>query len=124
MHSHRFLEYVKTHSLPMIVPSLLLTEVAAAIGRGSRNADLARQFAGAVSRLPNLMVVPVDVALAKQAADIAADFFLRGSDAVYVAVALRFGTTLVSLDQEQLTRTAPALTTKRPIDIIRTEVNQ
>jgi predicted nucleic acid-binding protein len=116
--SYRFLEHIKAQALPVIVPALVLPEIAAAISRGSRDADLARQFANAVSRLPHLIVVPLDAALAQQSAEVAADYHLRGSDAVYVAVALRFGSTLVTLDQEQLTRVAPVLVAQRPVDIL------
>lgn len=116
--SYRFLEYVKDLALPVIVPTLLLPEIAAAVSRGSRDADLARRFVDAVGRLPHLIAVPLDVALARQSAEVAADYYLRGSDAVYVAVALRFGSTLVTLDQEQLTRVAPVLAARRPVDIL------
>lgn len=116
--SYRFLEYVQWKAFPVIVPALLLPEISAAIGRGSRDAALARKFANAVSRLPNLVMVPLDVILAQQAADVAADYRLRGSDAVYAAVALRFGCILVTLDQEQATRVGAVLATQRPLDVL------
>lgn len=116
--SYRFLEYVKTQAFPIIVPTLVLPEIAAAIGRGSRNATLARKLVNAVDRLPNLIMVPLDDILAHQSADVAADYRLRGSDAVYVAVALRFGSTLVTLDQEQATRMASVLETQNPLEAL------
>jgi predicted nucleic acid-binding protein len=118
--SYRFLEYVKTQAFPIIVPTLLLPEIAAAIGRGSQNATLARKLANAVGRLPNVIMVPLDDVLAQQAADVAAEYRLRGSDAVYVAVALRFGSTLVTLDQEQAARVAPVLATQNPLEALTT----
>jgi len=118
--SYRFLEYIKTQAFPIIVPTLVLPEVAAAIGRGSCNATLARKLVNAVSRLPNLIMVPLDNVLAQQAADVAADYRLRGSDAVYIAVALRFGATLVTLDQEQAARVASVLTARDPLEALTT----
>lgn len=59
-----------------------------------------------LQELPNLTLVALDDALAEVAATIAADRALRGADAVYVAVAQRYGTTLVSLDHEQRERAA------------------
>ena len=44
--------------------------------------------------------------VARQAASLAATHRLKGADAVYVAVARRYGTTLVSRDDEQRTRGA------------------
>ncbi len=118
--SSRFLEYVKIQAFPIIVPTLLLPEIAAAVGRGSKNPMLARKFTDAVNRWPNLMMVPLDDVLAQQSADVAADYRLRGSDAVYAAVALRFGSTLVTLDQEQAARVAAVLTTRDPLEALTT----
>jgi predicted nucleic acid-binding protein len=47
--------------------------------------------------------------LARQAADIAAQHRLRGSDAVYAAVAQRFGSTMITLDREQHDRVSDAI---------------
>jgi len=116
--SFGFVEYVKIRALPIIVPTLLLPEIAAAVGRGSKNAMLARKFTDTVSRWSNLVMVSLDDVLAQQAADVAADYRLRGSDAVYVAVALRFGSTLVTLDQEQAARVASVLTTQNPLEAL------
>jgi predicted nucleic acid-binding protein len=73
-----------------------------------------REFAAALGRLPHLMTVPVDEALARQAADVAAQHRLRGSDAVYAAVALRFGSTLITLDREQRERLEAVLDVRYP----------
>jgi len=43
-----------------------------------------------------------------------ARYCLRGSDAVYAAVALRFGTELVTLNGEQLEQLAEVLTVRSP----------
>jgi predicted nucleic acid-binding protein len=112
--SNRFLAALQQDALPVIVPTLLLPEVAAAVGRGRGDAALARDFAHALARLPHLILVPLDAALASQAAHVAAGHRLRGSDAVYAAVALRFGTTLVTLDREQRQRVSDVITTRTP----------
>ena len=112
--SRRFLESLREQSVPIIVPTLLLPEVAAAIGRGRDDADLACRFTAALRRLPHLILVDLDETLAGQAADIAAQNRLRGSDAVYVAVALRFGSTLVTLDREQQGRVGSLVAARLP----------
>ena len=112
--SQRLLAHVQEHALPIIVPTLLLPEVAAAIGRGRDDTALARAFASALGRLPYLVWVPLDEVLAQQAADVAAQHRLRGSDALYAAVALRFGSTLITLDREQRDRTAGVVTARYP----------
>ena len=75
---------------------------------------MAREFALALSRLPQLILVPLDDTLGRQALDIAASHRLRGSDAVYAAVALRFGSTLVTLDREQEARISPIFPACQP----------
>jgi predicted nucleic acid-binding protein len=115
--SRRLLAHFQKEAIPIIVPTLLLPEVAAAISRGREDEDLARQFAAALGRLPHLVWVALDPTLARQAADVAARHRLRGSDAVYAAVALRFGSTLVTLDREQRERVASALPARNPTEV-------
>ena len=114
--SHRFLARLREQAIPIVAPALLLPEVAAAVSRGRGDADLARGFASAVGRLPHLVLIPLDVALTRESASVAAQHRLRGSDAVYAAVALRFGSTLVTLDQEQWERVAGVLPVQRPAE--------
>ena len=101
----------------MIVPALVLPEVAGAVGRKTRDEALARRFASTLQRFPHLMLIPLDVRLAERAADLAARHLLRGSDAVYVAVAAQFGVTLVTLDDEQRRRGTKVVPTRRPGEV-------
>ena len=116
--SNRFLVYLQEQAIPIIVPSLVLPEVAAAIRRGSGNMEWAREFASNLERLPHLVLVSLDTVLARQAVDVAAAHRLRGSDAIYVAVALRFGSVLATLDREQHDRAASALATYYPAEAL------
>jgi predicted nucleic acid-binding protein len=116
--SHEFLAHLQQDALPVIVPTLLLPEVAAAVSRGRQDEVLARDFALALSRLPHLILVPLDETLARQAMDVAAGHRLRGSEAVYAAVALRFGSVLVTLDREQHERLAAVIVADHPAGIL------
>ena len=116
--SRRLLTLMLERAAPIVVPTLLLPEVAAAIGRGRQDADLAREFATTLSRLPHLVLIPLDITLAQQATDVAAQCLLRGSDAVYVAVALRFGSTLVTLDREQRERVTDVVPARYPTEAL------
>jgi predicted nucleic acid-binding protein len=116
--SHRLLARLQQQATPIVVPTLLLPEVAAAVGHGREDEALAREFATSLSRLPHLMWVSLDTALAQQAVDVAARHRLRGSDAVYVALALRFGCSLVTLDREQRERASHALTAHHPVEAL------
>jgi predicted nucleic acid-binding protein len=105
---------IRKSGTPIIVPMLVIPEIAAAFARGQGKPGLGLAFAEEVASLPMLTLVSMDKNLAMLAAETAATYKLRGSDAVYAAVALRFGTQLVTLDREQLERLAPALPVSAP----------
>lgn len=116
--SHRFMSWIYAEAQPVIVPVLLLPELAATIGRGRQDAALARQFVEGIYDLAHFTFINVDEAVAWQGVGVAADHGLRGSDAIYAAVALRFGATLVTLDQEQYERVSTIITTRYPAEIV------
>jgi predicted nucleic acid-binding protein len=116
--SNRFLDRLRALSAPIIVPTLVFPEVAATISRVRGDATLARSFASALRRWPNMITVALDNALARQAVDAAAQYRLRGSDSVYVAVAIRFATILVTLDREQQQRASGVVTACLPADAL------
>jgi predicted nucleic acid-binding protein len=116
--SQRVLAWLQEQATPIIVPTLVLPEVAATISRVRGDAALARDFASALSRLPNLVLVNLDTTLAHQAADAAAQYRLRGSDAVYAAVALRFGARLMTLDREQHDRLGAVVASQYPAEVL------
>ncbi len=101
----------------VISPSILLTEVAAAISRRLGppvGTQAALRAASAISRLPQARFVPMDASLMGEATDVAANLGLRGADSIYVAAARRLGLPLLTWDNEQLTRTAGIITALHP----------
>lgn len=112
--SRRFLDYLEYQAIPVIMPSLVIVEVAGAISRTRKNSVQAQAFANALSRLSNITLLPLDKVLSFQALELAAKYELRGADAVYAAVALQSGSTLVSWDNEHLTRLSSLVSTQTP----------
>ena len=112
--SHQFLELLRARGLPLIEPMLLLPEVTAAIARVYQDAELATSVATNVKALPHITLVPMNEAIVDIAINVAAHQRLRGSDAVYAAVARRYNTTLVTLDQEQYARVGSVVTAQTP----------
>ena len=116
--SQTFLGLVHRRQIPLFCPTLLPVEVAAAVARTVGDADRAVAIATVLRGLPNQTLVPLDDALADVAARLAATSRLRGADAVYAAVAQQYGTTLVTLDRQQLDRLSPTVRTAHPADVL------
>lgn len=107
---------IRTERLSVACPSLVLPECAGAIIRPTGRLPLARRVLAFVQALPEIQIVPLISDRARQAADIAVLCRLRGADAVYAAVAQKYGATLITWDQELLTRGAAAVTVMTPTD--------
>jgi predicted nucleic acid-binding protein len=102
--SLRILSAIQEQGDPVIVPTLLVTEIASAIARATDDSAGALEYAAAAAALPHVTLVSLTVAVARQAAELAAAHRLRGADAVYIAIARRYGTTIVTRDDEQRLR--------------------
>jgi predicted nucleic acid-binding protein len=98
--SRQFLEVVRDQAVPIIVPNLVLVEVAGAISRTRQAPEQAQAFVIALSRLPYVTVRMLDEGCALHALTLAAQHGLRSADAVYAAVAHESGSTLATLDNE------------------------
>jgi predicted nucleic acid-binding protein len=92
-------------------PAVVLPEVAHAVQ--SRGDDAATAIA-ILGNMVGFRVVDVKVGLAMRAARIAATERIRGCDAIYVALAERLGTELVTLDRQQRERGAAVVPTRQP----------
>jgi predicted nucleic acid-binding protein len=98
--SRKFMLGVRKQSIPISVPFLVLPEISAGLARGRSKPEAVKAFVLELRNLPHIAFVDLDESVANLAVDIAADNRLRGSDAVYGAVALRFGAELITLDKE------------------------
>lgn len=112
--SAEFLAQLQKAGVPLIQPTLFFPEVVAAIARKQADAEVALELMQELKKFPKLTFIELDDDLAEFASEVAAQHRLRGSDAVYAAVALRFGTELITLDKEQLERLPKVLTVKMP----------
>ena len=116
--SRACLQLLAQQGHPLVLPTLVLAEIAGAISRTRSDATLADTFASQVAALPNVTLMPLDEALAHQAQALAAQHRLRGADAVYAALALASYTTLISLDHEHLTRLVGIVPVMTPAQIV------
>jgi predicted nucleic acid-binding protein len=88
----------------IVAPVVLLAEVAGAISRRTGRPRLANHAVDALLALPGLRLVALDSRLGTAASRLAAELGLRGTDALYVAVAHHLRLALVSWHDERRER--------------------
>jgi predicted nucleic acid-binding protein len=116
--SRLLLERVFRRPWPVFSPTLLLVEVAAAVARVFDDTGRGLVMAQAVRGLPGQAWIPLDDVMAEDAARLAAECRLRGADAVYAAVAQRYGTMLITRDCQQLEHLSPSLPVVTPVEAL------
>lgn len=112
--SAEFISRLKHEGLVLIQPTLFIPEVVASIARKQDSTDIALEILQELKKFPNLTLIDLTDDFADLASEAAANHRLRGSDAVYAAVALRFGTEFITLDKEQLDRLPKVLPVRAP----------
>ena len=117
--SARLLRRMVSHEIPVSSPTLALVEVAGALARRTGSQPLAESAIRYLKGLPWLTLSPLSIAFSESAAGVAITCSLRGADAVYVALARQESACLVTLDDEMLKRSAPAVLAMTPGDWLR-----
>ena len=97
-------------------PGIVITEVVASIARITGDSTMIAFAQNHVESVPGINMIGLSNLRCRDAATIAANCRLRGADALYVCIAKEFGTTLITWDQEMLTRASNAVTTMTPAD--------
>jgi predicted nucleic acid-binding protein len=90
-------------------PAIAVVEVAAGIVRRTGDSSLAEDAVRLLIGLPGAEFHALDLPAAVQAAGVTRELRLRAGDALYAAVALDYGCTLVTMDEELLRRASPLL---------------
>ncbi len=112
------LAVLATQRVPVYVPAIAFAEVAAAISRGAGSKRWAAKAVSDLRGLPGLQIAVVDERLGAMAAEIAAEYRIRGCDAVYVALAAALDAGLITLDREQRERSPHPIAVFSPGEIL------
>jgi len=112
--SWAWLQQAKAAQEALSAPFILLAEIASALSRGVGNPALAHQVVQQVLDSRFIDLYPITSHLAQEAAKIAADYKIRGCDAIYIALAVELGDSLITLDQQQFERGAAVVNTRKP----------
>lgn len=99
----------------IVCPTLVYAEVAGALGRVmSERAGL--ETAEALAGIADLIPITMDIAF--RAGITAASDKIRGSDAIYLAIANSENTIMITLDKEQLARSPSRVKAMTPADFL------
>lgn len=112
--SKAWLDALVTSGAYCSVPAILLSEVAAPLSRAYNQPELAKKVVQQLTAAPFIKLVPISLPLASRAAVIAAEYQLRGCDAVYVALAETLDEELITLDKQQIERAQTIISARHP----------
>ncbi len=108
------MEYINKNRILVVFPNIVIPEVASAISRGTGSGINAKSLIRSLIEVPNFTFIPIDKELSLQAAELAAEYKLRGADSLYVAVAHQYGCKFVSLDNVQRDNSSKLIKTLTP----------
>ncbi len=114
--SAKLMQNIRERGITIIVPEIVLPEISSAIARGTDDPENALEFVKELKQIPNIVFIPIDMELAEESSRLAAQYRLRGCDAIYVAVAFMFNARLISLDKQQIERAAECIGVAAPQD--------
>lgn len=112
--SRRWLNDTYLSGQTLYAPIIVVAEVGAALSRGQRDLALAHRAIQFLLDETLIQLFPVTAPLGRRTAFIAAEYRIRGCDAVYVALAEQLDEVLVTLDKQQLSRGAAVISTQQP----------
>lgn len=112
--SRAWLREARERGETFVAPVIVLAEVAAALRRGLGDPALALRAMDLLHAGELVKSFPVTEAMARRAGALAAEYRLRGCDAVYVALAHQLAMSLVTFDRQQLERGAEVVSTHEP----------
>ena len=115
-HSKKLLLKIKNQNILVVLPEIAMPEIASAISKGTGDAELSIQFVKELRKIPNFVFVPVDADISDFASRLAAEKWLRGADAIYVAISSIFNVKLITLDEEQRRKSKDIVKARTPMD--------
>ena len=116
-------QYIARNGM-LVVPALVLIEVAASISRRTGQTIQAQEAVKRLHSISKIQIAPVDSALVQSAVEVAINLQLRAGDAIYVALAHQLNIPLVSWDKEQLQRAESLVSTYTPDNYTFQEIHE
>ena len=112
--SKAFLNMVQEKSIKTFLPEIVIPEITSGVFRATKDENFAFQFTKNLRLIPNFSFVPIDTKLADLASLVICKTGLKGTDAIYVALAFDYNLELITLDKEQLEKGKKLIKVRRP----------
>jgi len=112
--SKAFLNQIREKEIKVFLPEIIIPEIASGLLRATKNPKISYRLALSLRTVPNFSFVPVDSKLANLASWVVCQIKLKGTDAIYVALAYDYNLELITLDKEQLKRSKKLIKVTRP----------
>jgi predicted nucleic acid-binding protein len=116
-HHQQVREWYETavrQGVPLAAPAIVLAEVASGVAQATGRRVLGRRAISWIVESGAVRLLPLSVGELHRAGELAADLGLKGCDAIYTATAVDLGATLITLDEQQLTRSRRVVRAGRP----------
>lgn len=102
--SRTFWHRIAAERTPAFLPELAIAEIGWGLFHTTKRTDFVREFVYSLRAVPNLVFIPVDNRLVNRALEVIIATNLKSADAIYTALAIEYGLTLVTIDRVQLIR--------------------
>ncbi|MBU0701687.1 type II toxin-antitoxin system VapC family toxin [bacterium] len=119
-YSKSLINYIKKEKVQVLLPEIVCPEVASAIARGTQESTIAIEFVQEIRKISNFTFIPIDAELSNEAGKLAAEWKLRGCDAIYTAVTKKYNLKLVTLDNQQKERSCFTIKVVTPEEELKT----
>lgn len=114
--TNAWLDQLQTRQVRFCVPSIFIAEVSGVLARIDAPDAFVADTVSRIDTSDRFVITPVTLGHAMRAADIARIARIRGSDAVFVALAALLEIPLVSWDKQQRERGAVFCRTMTPVE--------
>lgn len=117
-YSKRLLEIIEQKDLTLLMPEIVIPEIAAGLARAYVREETILRFLVSLRNISNFIFIAVDSQLSNSAAKMAALHKLKGADSIYLALAEKYILPLVTLDREQKERSPQKIEVLKPAEFL------
>jgi predicted nucleic acid-binding protein len=112
--SRKFLLQLQKENSKVFLPEIIIPEITSGFLKAISDPETVYKLALSFRNVPNFSFIPVDKRIADLASWIICKTGLKGTDAIYVALALDYNLELITLDKDQLEKSKGIIKARKP----------